>query len=298
LSLHAQTIEASKLQAKLQTNRQTSLKMDVRPWPVLGPIWRTLRVVEHVLTGTMLALVADLSSRVGQDPTWVPAATRWWHQRLCQCLKMEIESDGSPRLGALLVANHISWLDIPAVGALGRIIFLSKDEVRRWPVVGAMARASGTLFITRGGNQATAVMEQIGKRIDAGASVMIFAEGTTSDGHSLRRFHPRPFAAAQAAKCALQPVAIRYGSNAEPDPLAPFVGDDRLMSHLLRVLRHPGIKVQVKFLPLIDSTGLDRRTLADATRSAIAAQLDLETSIAESARIPRDRLGRRTPTSV
>jgi 1-acyl-sn-glycerol-3-phosphate acyltransferase len=164
--------------------------MDVRPRPVLGPTWRALRVAEHVLTGTLLALAASLSRRAGRDPNWVPAATRWWHQRLCDCLQIKIESDGSPQSGALLVANHISWLDIPAVGALGRITFLSKDEVRRWPVVGALAKAAGTLFITRGGNQAAAVMEQIGERIDAGASVMIFAEGTTSDGHSCGDFTP------------------------------------------------------------------------------------------------------------
>lgn len=272
--------------------------MDVRPWAALGPTWRALRVAEHVLTGTLLALAAGVSRSAGRAPNWVPAATRWWHQRLCDCLKIEIQSDGSPQPSALLVANHISWLDIPAVGALGRITFLSKDEVRHWPVVGALAKAAGTLFITRGGNQAAAVMEQIGERIDAGASVVIFAEGTTSNGYSLRRFHPRPFAAAQAAERALQPVAIRYGSNAEPDPVAPFVGDDTLLAHLLRVLRHPGIKVQVKFLPPIDPTGLDRRAMADATRSAIAARLDLGTALAEPARVPRDRPGRRTPTSV
>ena len=272
--------------------------MDARPWPVLGVTWRALRVAEHVLTGTLLALAASLSRRAGRDPTWVPRATRWWHQRLCNCLAIKIESDGSPQQRALLIANHISWLDIPALGALGRITFLSKDEVRRWPVVGALANAAGTLFITRGGNQAAAVMEQIGARIDAGASVMIFAEGTTSDGHSLRRFHPRPFAAVQAAERALQPVAIRYGSNAAPDSVAPFVGDDTLLAHLLRVLRHPGIKVQVKFMSPIDTTGLDRRAMADATRSAIAARLDLGTAIAKPARMPRDRPGRRTPTSA
>jgi 1-acyl-sn-glycerol-3-phosphate acyltransferase len=279
-------------------NLQAKLKMDARPRAVFGPIWRALRVAEHVLTGTLLALVASLSRRAGRDPNWVPAATRWWHERLCDCLQLEIRCNGSLQPGALLVANHISWLDIPAVGALGRITFLSKDEVRRWPVVGALAKAAGTLFITRGGNQAAAVLEQIGERIDAGVSVMIFAEGTTSDGHSLRRFHPRPFAAAQAAERLLQPVAIRYGSNAEPDPVAPFVGDDTLVTHLLRVLRHPGIKVRIMFLPPIDPKGLERRAMANATRSAIAARLDLGSALAEPARVPRDRPRRRKSTSV
>lgn len=266
--------------------------------PALGSIWRALRVAEHVLTGSLLALVANLSQRVGIRCRWVPRATRWWHRRLCNCLQLQLQSVGSPRPGALLVANHISWLDVPAIGSLGAVTFVSKDEVRRWPVVGALAKIAGTLFIRRGGNQSAEVIKQIGDRIDAGASVMIFAEGTTGDGHSLRRFHPRPFAAAQSAECALQPVAIRYGSNAEPDPVAPFVGEDTLVAHLLRVLRNPGIKVQIKFLTPIDRTGLDRRAMANATRAAIAEWLDLTSAPAEPAKVPRDPLSRHRPPAA
>ncbi len=261
--------------------------------PVIGPLWRALRVTEHVLTGTLLALAAGLSRQVGLRCRWVPSATQWWHRRLCKCLQLELQSTGTMQTGALLVANHISWLDIPVLGALGRMTFVSKDEVGHWPIVGWLAKASGTLFIKRGANQAPATIDQMSSRLDSGASIMIFPEGTTSDGRSMRRFHPRLFAAAQRAGPKLQPVAIRYGSNARPDPVAPFVGNDTLVAHLLRVLRHPGMGVEVTFLAPVDTSARDRRALADATRAAIAAQLDLTDVPELRSAMPRDTAPRR-----
>jgi 1-acyl-sn-glycerol-3-phosphate acyltransferase len=118
--------------------------------------------------------------------------------------------------------------------------------------------------------------------------VLVFPEGTTSDGHGLRRFQPRPFAVAQRSGCPVQPVAIRYGSNDAPDPIAPFVGDDSLAAHLLRVLRRPGIRVEVSFLPVIQRQELDRRHLAASSRAAIAERLGVSEALARGSRIPRD----------
>ncbi len=259
---------------------------------VIGPVWRALRVTEHVVTGTLLALAGGLSRLVGLRSGWVPSATQWWHRRLCECLAIRLQSTGEARAGALLVANHISWLDVPVLGALGPMTFVSKDEVRRWPIVGWLARASGTLFIKRGANQTAATIEQIIARLEGGGSVMIFPEGTTSDGRSMRRFHPRLFAAAQRTDLELQPVAIRYGSNARPDPIAPYVDDDTLVAHLLRVLRHPGMRVDVAFLEPVNATDRARRTLSDSARVAIAARLGLTDAAALRSGVPRDTRSR------
>jgi len=261
--------------------------------PAIGPIWRALRVIEHVLTGTLLALVAGLSRQAGLSCRWVPSATQWWHRRMCNCLELKLQSTGTMQAGALLVANHISWLDIPVLGALGHMTFVSKDDVRHWPVVGWLAKASGTLFIKRGANQARTTIDQIVGRLERGGSIMIFPEGTTSDGRSMRRFHPRLFAAVQRTGPALQPVAIRYGSNARPDPVAPFVGNDSLILHLLRVLRHPGMGVEVAFLAPVNTSARDRRALADAARAAIAARLGLTDVPELRSDMPRDTEPRR-----
>jgi 1-acyl-sn-glycerol-3-phosphate acyltransferase len=188
-------------------------------------------------------------------------------------LGARVQVIGAPGARALLIANHISWLDIPVLGSIGDIGFLSKAEVRRWPLIGWMSAQIGTLFIKRGGHQTTALIEQIRARVSSGRSVVIFPEGTTSDGHRLRRFHPRLMAAAQQPGISVQPLVIRYGSHARPDPVAPFIGDDNLLAHLWRVLCQPEIAVQVQFLEPIETGGLDRRRLATHCEEAIAGVL-------------------------
>ncbi|WPL10314.1 MULTISPECIES: lysophospholipid acyltransferase family protein [Thiorhodovibrio] len=275
-------------------------------------IWRLLRTIEHLLTGTLISLALATLRALGQAPTWQPDIVRWWHRRLCRILALRVEVVGDMREPALVVANHISWLDIPILGAHGHVCFLSKSEVRRWPILGWMAAVAGTLFIERGANRFAEAIDAVRARITAGFSVVVFAEGTTSNGAGVRRFLPRLFAVVQppldhghdgregrdqqdsgcrpgqdaaaathpsmrgnlAAPIKLQPVALRYGRGPQPHPVAPFINDDILVPHLWRLLKHPGIEVRVVFLPPIDTTGRDRRTLAEATRTAIVDALE------------------------
>ncbi|WPL15153.1 2-acyl-glycerophospho-ethanolamine acyltransferase [Thiorhodovibrio winogradskyi] len=247
-------------------------------------IWRALRAIEHLLTGALISLVVAGLRLLGRPPAWHLEVVRWWHARLCRILALELSVSGQLREGALLVANHISWLDIPVLGAQGSVGFLSKAEVRRWPVVGWMAAVAGTLFIERGANRFAEAIAAVRERISAGFAVVVFAEGTTSDGSGVRRFLPRLFAVVQPASelgsslagpIQLQPVALRYGQGPRPDAVAPFIDDDTLVRHLWRVLQHPGIRVHVSFLPQIDGRGQDRRHLADQARAAILDALRL-----------------------
>jgi 1-acyl-sn-glycerol-3-phosphate acyltransferase len=246
--------------------------------PVFKSVWRGVRVVEHLLTGSLIAAYVALSSALGRRPSWTPAVVRWWHGRLCRALALDIRVAGKPADKALLVANHVSWLDIPALGAQIELDFLSKAEVRAWPLIGWLSEIAGTLFIARGAHQSAATAAQIGERIRLGHPVMVFPEGTTTDGTRLRRFHPRLFAAAQQDGLMVQPVALRYGNGPEPDPAAPFVGNDALLPHLLRVLRHPGLQVRIELLEAIDGCILDRRGLADYCHRRIAEALEIDAS--------------------
>lgn len=236
--------------------------------------WRAVRVVEHLGTGATLALYFAGRTALGLRTPWLPAVVRWWHARLCRALDLRIEVEGELAPGALLVANHVSWLDIPVLGAQARLAFLAKSEVRAWPLIGWMAGIAGTLFISRGGNQAAELTRQIEERLAAGVPVVIFPEGTTTDGRALARFHPRLFAAGQRPGVCVQPVALCYGDGWQPDPIAPFVGDDDLLRHLARLLAHPGLAVRLCLLPPVDGAGLDRRRLAEHCRAAIAGRLD------------------------
>lgn len=244
--------------------------------PLLVPLWKGLRIALHLLSGAVLALVVAAGQGLGYRIGWLDAVVRWWYRYLLRCLGVRVRVEGAIAEGALLVANHVSWLDIPVIGAQGKVRFLSKAEVRTWPLIGWMSELAGTLFIARGGHQVGAVVEGICARIRGGQPVVVFPEGTTSDGRQVQRFHPRLFAICQQSGLAVQPVALRYGRGPEPDPLAPFVGDETLAVHLWRLLRHPGLEVEVSFLTPIPVGGLERRHLADETRRAIALRLGLD----------------------
>ena len=240
--------------------------------------WRFLCIVGYLLTGSILILGTAVGRRCGLRTARFPDLARWWYGRLCHALDLHVQVIGEPAPNALLVANHISWLDIPVLGAQGRIDFLSKAEVRNWPLIGWMAEIAGTFFIARGAHQTGILISQIGERLSQGRWVAIFPEGTTTDGSRLRHFHPRLFGAAQLTGVLVQPVALRYGSNAVPDPVAPFVGNDILLFHLLRLTHHPGLEVRIQFLPPLDGYRLTRRDISEYCHRAIGDALGLETS--------------------
>lgn len=239
------------------------------------PIVKSLRVGLHLLKGAALTLGTAGRRRLGLSTQGRADKVRRWHAGLCRVLGIEVKVTGELVPGALLVANHVSWLDIPVLGSQGRIGFVAKAEVKHWPLIGWMADVAGTLFIARGASRTAVLIPQIETRLREGGHIIVFPEGTTTDGTRLGRFHPRLFAAGQQEGIAVQPVALRYGTGSSPDPIAPFVGDDALLPHLFRVLARPGLAVKVEFLPPLTGSGLARRQLCDDCRDRIARALGL-----------------------
>ena len=235
--------------------------------------WRVLRLVEHVLTGTLLT-VLFARRRPDGSYRYRPDIVRWWHRRACRIVGLVVERVGEPpHDSALLVANHVSWLDVPVLGGLGSIAFLSKAEVRSWPVMGWLAAAAGTQFIARGSGDAAVVRERIGSHLTNHGCLALFPEGTTTDGSEVKPFYPRLLAAATHAGVPVVPVALRYHRNGTLDPVAPFGGEETILSHLRRVLVVPEIRVQVAFGQPLDPAQFDRRGLAVRAREEIVTAL-------------------------
>lgn len=243
--------------------------------PHLRASARLLRLVAYHLMGVFILLSLAFWHRLGGSGASNPAIVQWWFQRVTPILGLQIGVAGDRAKSALIVANHISWLDIPVLGSLRPVGFLSKAEVRHWPVIGWMSAQIGTLFIKRGGSQTAELVEHIGARVREQRPVVIFAEGTTSDGRQLRAFYPRLLAAGQQPGVDVQPVAIRYGTNAEPDLVAPFIDNDGLIPSLWRILCRPRTRVQVNFLTPIVGTDMDRRKLASHCETQIARVLNV-----------------------
>jgi 1-acyl-sn-glycerol-3-phosphate acyltransferase len=255
--------------------------------PRLQTSWRVLSIIGHLGTATTIALYIRVSTRLGARPHWVPVVVRWWHRRLCTILGIRIQVQGRLETGCLLIGNHVSWLDIPVVGALGEVGFLAKSDIRAWHLVGWLAETVETRFIERGAHRTQALCNALIPEIQAGLRLMIFPEGTTSTGVSVLRFHPRLFALAQNAGVRVQPVALGYRSHGDrvPDAIAPFIGDDTFVAHLLRVVRHPGLVAEVRFLPALTTGPTEpRHRLADRTRRAIAEALGMDAPEPMSAR--------------
>ncbi|MEA3640459.1 MAG: 1-acyl-sn-glycerol-3-phosphate acyltransferase [Lamprobacter sp.] len=243
--------------------------------PHLRASARFLALLGFHLLGAAILLGIAIWRRLGGSVASAPAIIQWWFQGVSPILGLRIRVEGQQAKSALIVANHISWLDIAVLGSLGPIGFLSKAEVRRWPLIGWMAAQVGTLFIARGGNQTADLIQRIEQRLREQRPVVIFAEGTTSDGRQLRGFYPRLLAAGQQPGIDVQPVAIRYGTNTEPDLIAPFIDDDALIPSVWRVLRRTTTEASVHFLTPIVSAGMDRRKLTTQCEQQIAEALEV-----------------------
>lgn len=174
---------------------------------------RIVFLIAHILLGVLLGVVF----------IWRPwsgairfrkrrSLIRWWlgtSARLMGC-RVTLNGDQSqiPQ-GCLLISNHISWLDILVLGGAFGTRFLSKQEVRHWPVVGWLSTLNGTLFIQRGAGAAQGVAE-IQQAIHDGDRILMFPEGTTGLGDHVKPFHPRMLKSAIEIGAPIQPVMLTY----------------------------------------------------------------------------------------
>jgi len=199
----------------------------------------------------------------------------WWCGRLARALGLRIQVFGSPRRRATLFAsNHVSWLDIIALSAVRPTGFVAKSEVGRWPLVGWIAGRFGTLFIKRGSApDAARVVSRAVARLREGRSVVVFPEGTSTLGASVRPFRPALCEASVRSGRPLQSVAIRYPCGRGLSLVAPFIGEDAFLPHLLRLLREPDIPVELHFAPPLRGGRGERRDLAQQSREQVEAAL-------------------------
>lgn len=181
-----------------------------------------------------------------------------------------------PRRRALLVANHVSWLDILAVLAVSPARMLAKREVRRWPVLGALAAAAGTIFVDRSRPRALPVtVAGVADALRAGHPVVVFPEGTTWCGagsgcRPTRGFRPAMFEAAVVAGAPVVPLGIGYRHAGDASTLPAFLGAETLWASLRRVLAARDLNVSVTVAAALHpADGADRRLLARAAEAAI-----------------------------
>lgn len=200
-----------------------------------------------------------------------------WSRRVLRTLGVTLHAQGQFAPGAkMLVANHVSWLDVMVLHALcPQARFVAKSEVQRWPLIGRLVAGAQTFFVERNRpHQARQAVAAITAALRTGATVVVFPEGTTSNGHSVLPFRPSLLQAALAGGTVVRPVALRYADAHErPSRDAPYIDNDTLLGSLWRTARAEQLVAEVCLLPALAAPEADRRVLAVALRDAVQAAL-------------------------
>ena len=202
----------------------------------------------------------------GPRRPWTPHITRFVCLGALWLMGLRRVAVGTPMQGGgALVANHVSWLDIFVLNAGGCVVFVSKAEVAGWPGIGWLARATGTLFVTRDRHAAGQDVARVRDRLALGQTLVFFPEGTSTDGQRVLPFKATLFAPLIAMEMPVQPVTLSYRAPQEADPRAyGWWGDMDFGPHLLSTLAHPRQgSVTVSYHPIRQTVaGTDRKRLA------------------------------------
>lgn len=194
----------------------------------------------------------------------------------CRAIGLRVVAHGAlPDAGPrLVVANHVSWTDILALASLHPLVFLSKSEVENWPLLGFLARVQGTIFIVRDTRRDVArASAALAQALDAGRDVVVFPEGTSTDGREILPFRAGPFEALRktAAPAVVAPVALRYTDAAGTPADLGWYGDMTLIDHIRKLLRQNGAVCHVRFGAAIAATEADRKTAATLAEAQVRA---------------------------
>lgn len=206
----------------------------------------------------------------GQREAYVQA----WSLQLLALWGIHIRVLGQPVVTgpALIVANHISWLDIVVMHAARHCRFVSKSDIREWPLIGALASGSGTLFIERSNRKdALRMVRDMAEALRNDEVVAVFPEGTTSDGRELLPFHANLIQSAIAAEAPIQPMSLKFVDTRSGQlTLAPcYIGDDTLIGSVWRTLTAPSIMAVVHYGQPQTADGRDRRQWATELRQTV-----------------------------
>lgn len=233
-------------------------------------LWRLLRCLVHIARGmwTILTVFPRLE-RADRE-----ARVHMWAQAMLKLAGIELSVSGVPVKDGpmLLVANHLSWLDIVVLHASRYCRFVSKADIKHWPLVGTLAGGAGTLYIERESRRdAHRVVHHMAERLMLGEVLAVFPEGTTGDGVTLKPFHANLLQAAISTEAPVQPIALRFvDADTGQTSFAPrYIDDDSIFVSIWETLCVRRLRAEVVFGEPQHSRGRDRRTWAADLKAEI-----------------------------
>lgn len=228
---------------------------------------------------------------VRSSPRLARKLPHWYHRQVCRVLGVRLKVEGKVETGrpVLLVANHTSWLDIPVLSAVAPVSFVAKDDVSRWPFVSKLARLQRSVFVDRERRSTVgASTSEILARLNAGDAIVLFAEGTSSDGNRVLPFKTALFAAAkppnrlapEPSATVVQTLSIVYTRlcgvplGRADRPRVGWYGDMDMQSHAWQLLKSGPLDVEVRVGPPVSLDSFaDRKELARHTEREVRANV-------------------------
>lgn len=211
---------------------------------------KLVRIILHMLLG--LWILQRLGKR--NDPRLTRRKVQLWHRKALHLFGFERILVGDlPKGSCLIASNHLSWIDILLIGSVMNVRFLSKAEVANWPIVGRLATGAGTLYVNRGNRRSAEIaLTDIEAALGQGDQVVVFPEGTSTRGPMPIKFRSRLIEAARRVGVPVVPLALSYHGPGKD--LASYAGDDKFVSHMIRLCQAPFIQGRVAVGTPIEST--------------------------------------------
>jgi len=255
----------------------------------MGPIRATIRVL-LVLWTSFEAAVLYAWMRMRRKVSAKERAE--WLQGVCsrtvRRVGVTLQWEGEPPREGMIVANHLSYADILVLSSVVPCAFVAKKEVRSWPIFGWIAAKAGTLFVDRERKLETAKFnESIDEVLRSGVAVVLFAEGTSSDGSAILPFRPSLFEPAIASGAAITPAWLGYeASRGSVTNDVCYWGEMTLVPHLFRMFAIPNITAHIRFGSAMRGMQ-DRKQTAEATRSEVVRLAESRSRDGQDSRVDR-----------
>jgi len=239
--------------------------------------WSFFRVFLHLLSGLSICIFVFpfLDAEKQQQ------RVRTWSQQLLAICTIDVRfidaSRGEIADRAMIVSNHVSWLDIFVINTLHPCHFVAKSDIRQWPLIGFLCEKAGTIFLARGKQrEVRRIYEGLVHQIADGKRIAFFPEGTTAAQGKLLPFHANLFEAAIEAKVPVQPFVVRYvDGQGKFHPAADFIGEMTFAQSMAIILKAPSMTAELTRLPAISTEGAHRREVAQLARVAVQQTLGI-----------------------
>ena len=240
-------------------------------------IIRLVLLVFLIVLGLLLTgLIFPMLSQAAHE-----RSIQLWSKLLLLVLGVRVKIEGAPiqTSAVMLVANHVSWIDIFILNSRRATYFVAKQEIRDWPIVGRLVVQTGTIFVDRSSRSAMrGVNKELNERFDKGMCTGLFPEGTTSDGLSVKSFFGGLLEAPLKSQVPIQPVAILFYHKGQRSSFASFIGEETLVHNIWVLLSNFGISVTVRYLEPITQLGepteLSRNAAANLSYDLIKAEIE------------------------